>query len=148
MNSANALLNLWVRVLSQAEHTQRLLLSGHWEGASKDLNDIEAEALAKAQESERKKEEERLRAAARERERQRTAAAREAGESESQTRSGRTYKYVRGRIYRGAGSSAGGSRVPAPSGIPSAETSGTRGTSQRGLKKGGGRLGSAGRGVK
>ena len=146
MNSANALLNLWIRVLSQAEHTQRLLLSGHWEGASKDLNDIEAEALAKARESERRKEEERSRAAARERERQRATTTREAAESESQTRSGRTYG--KGRVKGGMGPSAGGSRVPAPSVIPSADTSRTRGAPQRGLRKGGGRLGSMGRGAK
>ncbi|RPB21040.1 hypothetical protein L211DRAFT_744964, partial [Terfezia boudieri ATCC MYA-4762] len=70
VNSANTLLNLWVRILSQTEHTQRLLLSGHWEGGNKDLNDIEQEALAKAQEAERRKEEERARAVARERERE------------------------------------------------------------------------------
>jgi hypothetical protein len=127
------------------------LLSGHWEGATKDLNDIEAEALAKVQEAERRKEEERSRALARERERERAAAAREAAEHEPQTRSGRTYGRVRGKV--GVGSS-GGSRVPASSGIPSTDSARGRGAPPRGLRRGGGRLGSGigrgtdGRGIK
>jgi len=147
VNSANTLLNLWVRILSQTEHTQRLLLSGHWEGGNKDLNDIEQEALAKAQEAERRKEEERARITARERERERAAAVREAADNRPPSRSGRgtssIYGRGRGKVGVSAGgssSTAGSSRVPAPSSI---DTSRGRGIPTRGLRRGGGRLGSS-----
>ncbi|KAF8468816.1 DASH complex subunit Duo1-domain-containing protein [Kalaharituber pfeilii] len=147
VNNANTLLNLWIRILSQTEHTQRLLLSGHWEGATKDLADIEAEALARAQEAERRREEERLRAAARERERAAAAAAREAGENRPPSRSGRGgYGRVRGRVGIAGGTTGGTSRIPAGSASSSAETARGRGL-PRGLRRGGGRLGSAGRGT-
>lgn len=151
VNSANTLLNLWVRILSQTEHTQRLLLSGHWEGGNKDLNGIEQEALAKAQEAERRKEEERARAVARERERERVAAAREAADNRPSSRSGRgtssIYGSGRGKVGVGAGGSssiAGSSRAPATSSIPGADTLRGRGIPTRGLRRGGGRLGSSG----
>jgi len=34
VENADRLLDIWIKVLSQAEHTQRLLLDGQWQGAS------------------------------------------------------------------------------------------------------------------
>ncbi|OLL21959.1 DASH complex subunit duo1 [Neolecta irregularis DAH-3] len=47
VDNANKLLDLWTRVLSQTEHTQRLILNGRWQGITRDSIDIEAEAQAK-----------------------------------------------------------------------------------------------------
>ncbi|KAI9798450.1 MAG: hypothetical protein M1825_005357 [Sarcosagium campestre] len=54
VNSASTLLNTWVRILSQTEHNQRLILDPSWQGASQDLADIENEAILKRQAAERK----------------------------------------------------------------------------------------------
>ncbi|KAJ8607782.1 hypothetical protein MRB53_040078 [Persea americana] len=53
MNSTKALLKTWSRILSQAEHNQRLLLDPHWQGATKDVEDIQNEELQQQQEAER-----------------------------------------------------------------------------------------------
>lgn len=47
VGNADRLLDMWTRMLSQAEYTQRLLLDERWEGASKDAADMEAEAMAR-----------------------------------------------------------------------------------------------------
>ncbi|BFZ65184.1 hypothetical protein YB2330_006347 [Saitoella coloradoensis] len=53
VHSTNRLLDLWIRVLSQADHTQRLLLDSRWQGASADLERVEAETLYAQQQRER-----------------------------------------------------------------------------------------------
>lgn len=54
VNSASILLNTWTRILSQAEHNQRLILNPNWHGASQDIADMENEAARKQQEAERR----------------------------------------------------------------------------------------------
>jgi len=34
VENADRLLDIWIKVLSQSEHTQRLLLDGKWQGAT------------------------------------------------------------------------------------------------------------------
>ncbi|KAG0632618.1 DASH complex subunit Duo1-domain-containing protein [Tuber brumale] len=138
--SANTLLDLWIRILSQTEHTQRLLLSGHWEGATQDLNDIEAEAAAKVQEAERRREEERERAAAREREAV-AAEARRATAERKPTRGARRA----GGSGAGRSGSSGGSRIGAPTSSSSSSGTGTgRGTRGGRGSRGGSGIGRGG----
>ncbi|RAL63766.1 hypothetical protein DID88_003411 [Monilinia fructigena] len=78
VTSASTLLNTWIRILSQTEHNQRLILNPNWRGASQDVADMENEQVLKAQAAERRAaEEERRRETARQRaedeERQRQA---------------------------------------------------------------------------
>ncbi|KAL2008060.1 hypothetical protein VTN00DRAFT_8042 [Thermoascus crustaceus] len=54
VSSASILLNTWTRILSQAEHNQRLILNPNWQGASQDIIDMENEAARKQQEAERR----------------------------------------------------------------------------------------------
>lgn len=54
VGNASALLNTWTRLLSQTEHNQRLLLDPQWQGATQDLQALEAEALQRQQEAERR----------------------------------------------------------------------------------------------
>lgn len=49
------LLGLWVRILSQSEHTQKILLEGRWQGASKDLEDVLAEQQREKDKHERER---------------------------------------------------------------------------------------------
>ncbi|KAI9789219.1 MAG: hypothetical protein M1833_002447 [Piccolia ochrophora] len=73
VNSASTLLNTWIRILSQTEHNQRLILNPSWEGASQDLADVENESILQQQAAERRELEEQQR---------REAAARRAAEEE------------------------------------------------------------------
>lgn len=143
--SANTLLDLWIRILSQTEHTQRLLLSGHWQGATQDLDDIEVEAAHKVQEAERRREQERERVAERERE----AAAAEARKSVAEKKPTNTRGGRGGRKTALTGSQRGGSRIAAP---PPISGTGNRGSSVPQPSRGGGRgIGSVrgrGRGVR
>jgi len=45
--SASSLLTLWTRILSQTEHTSRLVLNPAWKGASQDQADAESEVVAR-----------------------------------------------------------------------------------------------------
>lgn len=54
MTNASTLLNIWMRILSQTEHNQRLVLNPSWRGATQDLSDMENERLQRRQEKERK----------------------------------------------------------------------------------------------
>ncbi|KAH0604408.1 uncharacterized protein H6S33_006785 [Morchella sextelata] len=128
--NANTLLDLWIRILSQTEHTQRLLLSGHWQGATQDLDDIEAETANKAQEAERRREAERGRIAERERAAAEAEARRNAAEKKpTPTRGTRGLRRAVRTTGSAAGSSRGGSRIAAPPpmarGVPASRT--TRG---------------------
>ncbi|EDN02233.1 DASH complex subunit Duo1 [Histoplasma capsulatum] len=51
--SASTLLNTWTRILAQTEQNQRLILNPSWQGASKDIADIEGESILRQQEAER-----------------------------------------------------------------------------------------------
>ena len=62
--AASKLLSTWSRILSQTEHNQRLILDPDWHGASRDLEDIEAEAIQKQHAADRKEMEEQERRAA------------------------------------------------------------------------------------
>lgn len=54
VNNASSLLNIWMRILSQTEHNQRLVLNPSWRGATQDLSDMENERLQRRQEKERR----------------------------------------------------------------------------------------------
>ncbi|KAI5805531.1 DASH complex subunit Duo1 [Peziza echinospora] len=149
VNNADKLLNLWIRILSQTEHTQRLILNGHWEGASKDITDLEAEAIARANDAARRREDERERELARERERAAAAAAREAAENRPSAGTGKGGSSGYGRVKKTVGGAAGTDRGTGTGGGSSsaaAETTRGRGA-PRGLRRGTGRVGTAGRGV-
>jgi len=130
LDNANKLLNLWVRILSQTEHTQHVLFSEHWEGATAEHASLEAEAMAKQQAAERRAREIRERAAAKERE----AAAAEARRLEAgkrPTRGGR-----RGTPATGAGRGAPGSRLDSSNGLSTRGSAASR-TTRGGVGRGG-----------
>ena len=52
--NASTLLTTWTRILSQAEHNQRLILNPNWQGATQDVADAENEVVIRQQERERK----------------------------------------------------------------------------------------------
>lgn len=58
VGNASALLDTWTRILSQTEHSQRLLLDPSWKGGNADLAELEAEAVEKEQAARRKAAEE------------------------------------------------------------------------------------------
>ncbi|KAI9716076.1 MAG: hypothetical protein M1828_000487 [Chrysothrix sp. TS-e1954] len=71
VSSASTLLDTWTRILSRTEHTQRLILSPAWNGATSDLADAENDTLQRQRAQElREAEEDRRREAAEERRRQ------------------------------------------------------------------------------
>ncbi|KAI5788426.1 DASH complex subunit Duo1-domain-containing protein [Geopyxis carbonaria] len=110
VNNANKLLDIWVRILSQTEHTQRLLLSEQWQGLTADMASVEAAEAAKKRETERRAQEARDRAEAREREAAASEARRLAGEKKPRG-------IRKGGPTRGATSSKygmGGSTLPPP----------------------------------
>ncbi|RFU35336.1 hypothetical protein B7463_g969, partial [Scytalidium lignicola] len=94
VTSASTLLNTWIRMLSQTEHNQRLILNPSWQGATQDMADIENEAILKAQAAERKAAEE---------ERRREEARRRADEEERQRQAGTTGRGARGSRGRVSG---------------------------------------------
>jgi hypothetical protein len=127
VNSASSLLETWTRILSQAEHNQRLILNPAWQGASQDLVDIEHEQSRKVQEAHRRQIEEQLR---------REAAARKAEEDERRraavasrgTRGGRGHNRVGSRTPVGTTSNASKSGTTSGRGVPRAGSSIGRGT--------------------
>ncbi|KAI9892411.1 MAG: hypothetical protein M1814_001614 [Vezdaea aestivalis] len=107
ITSASALLNTWIRILSQTEHNQRLLLNPDWHGASQDLADLESESTLKQQAAERREIEERMRAeaATRRAEDERKKAERDSTATGATRGRGRT----RSRAGSGAASATAGS---------------------------------------
>ncbi|KAF1829599.1 hypothetical protein BDW02DRAFT_509536 [Decorospora gaudefroyi] len=105
VQNASTLLQTWTRILSQTEHSQRLVLNPQWQGASQDLADIEDEEAHRQQAAQRRAAEEQARkeAAARkiEEDRRRAEAAPRAG----------TRGRGRGTRPRGASTSATGNYV-------------------------------------
>jgi len=125
VNSASTLLQTWTRILSQAEHNQRLILNPRWQGASQDLADIENETTRKAQDAQRRHFEEQQR---------REAAARKAAEEERKRAAGpaRGTKGLRGHTRTGSRPASGASGSTATPGYTRAGTTGSRGTSRAG----------------
>ncbi|EED19542.1 DASH complex subunit Duo1, putative [Talaromyces stipitatus ATCC 10500] len=99
VDSASTLLNTWTRILAQTEHNQRVLLDPRWQGASRDIAEMEREAAAKQQAAERRE---------RELQERREAAARKAEQEEkaravATTATGRGRGTTRGRVTRAGG---------------------------------------------
>jgi hypothetical protein len=144
VTSASTLLNTWIRILSQTEHNQRLLLSTNWHGASQDLADIENEAILRLQAAERKAAEE---------ERRKEEARRQAEDDERQRQAGIT-RGARGTRGRGRGAPRAGNVSSSGYGASgSGNLSGNRGTSQAtagrsGIGRGTGSVRGRGRGVR
>lgn len=132
VHNASTLLATWTRILSQTEHNQRLILNPAWQGASKDLEEMENEDLRRQQEVERRAAEEQRRreelVRKAEEEERRKAAVAAAPERSASTRA------------RGRGSSSG------VSGVRGTRAS-ARGGVGRGGTVGGARGGAAGSGV-
>ncbi|RKF82347.1 DASH complex subunit Duo1 [Golovinomyces cichoracearum] len=83
VKSASVLLDTWVRILSNTEHNQKLIMNPRWKGASIDIANMEKESSLKAQaefrramEEERQKEESRKKEEEEERQRQAGTSAR------------------------------------------------------------------------
>lgn len=129
VQNASTLLATWTRILSQTEHNQRLILNPAWQGASRDLEEMEQEDARRQQEVERRAAEEQRRRdevarKAEEEERRKAAAAAAPARSGSMSSRGRArgssgVSGVRGtrastRGYAGAqtsrGDTAGSSR--------------------------------------
>jgi hypothetical protein len=100
VTSASTLLNTWIRILSQTEHNQRLILNPNWQGASADVADMENEMVLKAQAAERRAAEE---------ERRREEARRRAEDEERQRQAGTAVRGARGTRGRGRGTGRGSS---------------------------------------
>ncbi|TVY32169.1 DASH complex subunit [Lachnellula subtilissima] len=98
VTSASTLLNSWIRILSQTEHNQRLILNPNWQGASQDISDMENEVVLKAQAAERRAAEE---------ERRREEARRRAEDEERQRQAGTNVRGTRGTRGRGRASGRG-----------------------------------------
>ncbi|KAI9673138.1 MAG: hypothetical protein M1817_003000 [Caeruleum heppii] len=94
VTSASTLLNTWIRILSQTEHNQRLILNPSWQGAGQDVADLENESILKQQAAERREIEEQQR---------REAATRKAAEAERQRAEGTVGRGTRGTRPRGRG---------------------------------------------
>jgi len=120
VTSASTLLNTWIRILSQTEHNQRLILNPKWQGASQDLADIENDVVIRAQEAERQA------AAA---ERRREEARRKAEDEERQRQAGTAVRGARGTRGRGRGLGRSGG-VSGTGYVASGSLSGGRGSSQ------------------
>jgi len=113
VTNASTLLNIWMRILSQTEHNQRLVLNPSWQGATQDLSDMENERLQRRQEKERRLVEE---------VQKREAAMKKAAEDEKRRDEIASGRRGRGTTSRGRGN---------------ASTT-TGGQSVRGIRRGGG----------
>ncbi|KAI0129486.1 DASH complex subunit Duo1-domain-containing protein [Xylariales sp. AK1849] len=103
VNTASTLLNTWTRILSQTEHSQRLLLNPDWKGASQDMADAEEEERTKSVMAERRAAEEERRKSESQRRREEEERARQAGTTTaSSTRGTRGARGTRGRTARAA----------------------------------------------
>ncbi|KAF4637849.1 hypothetical protein G7Y89_g231 [Cudoniella acicularis] len=121
VTSASTLLNTWIRILSQTEHNQRLILNPNWQGASQDVADMENETVLKAQAAERRAAEE---------ERRREDARRRAEDEERQRQAGTVIRGARGtRGTRGRGRGTGRG-LSSGYGINTGSSSVGRGSSQ------------------
>lgn len=122
VTSASTLLDTWIRILSQTEHNQRLILNPSWHGASQDAADIQNESILQQQAAERRQAEEAQR---------RQAAARKAEDEERRQTMGGAPRTVRGS--RGTGRGYGrGTGLPPPHYKGISGQSGQRGTGRDG----------------
>ncbi|KAK3071783.1 hypothetical protein LTR53_008021 [Teratosphaeriaceae sp. CCFEE 6253] len=112
VESASTLLGTWTRILGQTEHNQRLILNPNWQGATRDVEDIEGDEARRQQEAERRVLDEQRRSdeaqARAEAEERRRAAVTPAGGRGTKTRgtrgsSSRGYTGVGGQAGRGRG---------------------------------------------
>ncbi|TGZ83107.1 hypothetical protein EX30DRAFT_394346 [Ascodesmis nigricans] len=141
VTNANNLLDLWIRILSQTEHNQRLLQSESWHGLTKDLADVEEEERQRKEEVERRVEDARRRAAEREKE----AAAAEARRVAAEKKPVRGIRKGVTPSSRGRGrGGGGGGGIPAPG--PSSGRGGTVGRGS-GIARGAGTARGRGKGV-
>lgn len=124
VTSASTLLNTWTRILSQTEHNQRLILNPAWQGASRDIADLENESLLRQQAAERRELEEQQR---------REAAARKAEEDQEQRRRAESSA---GRGNRGL-KTRGGRGVGRGASMTGSTSRGVRGQTMRGVGRGG-----------
>ena len=137
VNNASTLLATWTRILSQTEHNQRLILNPNWQGAGRDVEDLEHEERRRELEVERRMAEEQRRREegqrrAEEEERRRLVAAESKAQSGrgfgGRTRSTRGgYVGVGGQTGRGRGASVGSSRGGTGSGSGIGRAPSTRG---------------------
>jgi DASH complex subunit Duo1 len=129
VNSASTLLHTWTRILSQAEHNQRLILNPRWQGASQDIADIENENVRRQQEAQRRQLEEQQR---------REVAARKAQEDERKKAAGaaRGTRNVRGHTRVGSRPTSGASGSTSTAGYSKMGSSGTRGSARAGSSTG------------
>ncbi|KAK5117961.1 hypothetical protein LTR62_004005 [Meristemomyces frigidus] len=127
VESASTLLGTWTRILSQTEHNQRLILNPRWQGATRDVEEMEQEDVSRRREVERRgvedarRREETARRAEEEEERRRTQSSVGASGRGGRTRGsrgmgtgGRGHVGVGGQTGRGrgtAGSSGRGSGI-------------------------------------
>ncbi|KAI9884443.1 MAG: dolichol-P-mannose synthesis [Watsoniomyces obsoletus] len=131
--SASTLLNTWIRILSQTEHNQRLILNPAWQGATRDVAELEHELMMRQQaEQRREMEEQRREAAARKAEEEEAARRRaESMGTRGGTRGsrGRSRSVVRGTTsgLRYPGSASQTTRGPGRgSSVPARSSSGIR----------------------
>lgn len=111
VGSSSILLDTWTRILSQTEHNQRLILNPSWQGATKDIADIENEALLKQQEAERRALEEQQRKEALAKKQEEEERKRAQASSAIRGTRGATRTTTRSRIsYAARGSAYGASR--------------------------------------
>ncbi|RPA76436.1 hypothetical protein BJ508DRAFT_417579 [Ascobolus immersus RN42] len=94
ITSANALLSLYTRILSQTEHTTRLLLNPNWQGITNDIASIEADRIARREAEERRRQAE----IERQREAERKAAAAMAKREEERKKSAGSRRTAHGRV--------------------------------------------------
>ncbi|KAF2665804.1 hypothetical protein BT63DRAFT_428751 [Microthyrium microscopicum] len=139
VDSASSLLQTWTRILSQSEHNQRLILNPRWQGATRDLSEIENDEIRRQQDAQRRQYEEQQR---------REAAARKAEEDERKRAAATPSRGPRGRGTGRIGSrptsgasgsaTAGYGRVRGARGTGRAGTTGRAGsTTARGRGVGG-----------
>lgn len=115
VNTASTLLNTWTRILSQTEHSQRLILNPTWKGATADMADLENEAAHKQAAAERRAAEEQAR---------RNEVARRREDEERQREAAATRGTARGRTTRGR-ATRGAARATPGRGVSSRGASGS-----------------------
>lgn len=118
VDSASSLLDMWTRILSRTEHTQRLILNPAWGGAGADLAEAETEAQEFRREA-RKREEDRAR-----REEERRL---QLEEAEARRNAEASKGRARGRARVGSGGGTGSRGTGVSRGIAAASAQPSRG---------------------
>ena len=118
VDSASSLLDMWTRILSRTEHTQRLILNPAWRGAGADLAEAEKEAQEFRREA-RRREEDRAR-----REEERRL---QLEEAEARRNAEASKGRVRGRVRAGRAGGTGSRGTSVSRGIAAASAQSSRG---------------------